>query len=140
MIYPRLDGVRFLESFGPKEDSDAPPLSSRGSFFQVIELARSGTKVTQLAETFGMSDATIYNWLKQDGVDRGEILGQRIEVMKRDRALPADEGTSLLPAVRDRDEVGWGSELEVEVEVQPLAHWAVRSKLTSRRISALYSE
>src|SRR5436190_21451014 len=40
---------------------------------QVIELARSGTKVAQLAETFGMSDATIYNWLKQDKVDRGEI-------------------------------------------------------------------
>ncbi len=34
---------------------------------QVIELARSGTKVAQLAATFGMSDATIYNWLKQDG-------------------------------------------------------------------------
>jgi transposase len=33
---------------------------------QVIELARSGTKVAQLAATFGMSDATIYNWLKQD--------------------------------------------------------------------------
>jgi transposase len=32
---------------------------------QVIELARSGTKVAQLAETFGTSDATIYNWLKQ---------------------------------------------------------------------------
>jgi Transposase len=30
---------------------------------QVIELARSGTKVAQLAETFGMSDATVYNWL-----------------------------------------------------------------------------
>ena len=32
--------------------------------FQVIEPVRSGTKVAQLAETFGMSDATIYNWLK----------------------------------------------------------------------------
>jgi transposase len=42
---------------------------------QVIELARSGTKVAQLAATFGMSDATIYNWLKQDKVDRGEIAG-----------------------------------------------------------------
>lgn len=40
---------------------------------QVIELARSGTKVAQLATTFGMSDATIYSWLKQDKVDRGEI-------------------------------------------------------------------
>jgi transposase-like protein len=42
---------------------------------QVIELARSGTKVAQLAAAFGMSDATIYNWLKQDKVDRGEIAG-----------------------------------------------------------------
>lgn len=41
---------------------------------QVIELARSGTKVAQLAETFGMSDATIYSWLKQEKIDRGEPL------------------------------------------------------------------
>jgi len=39
---------------------------------QVIELARSGTKVAQLAETFGMSDATIYNWLKQEKIDSGQ--------------------------------------------------------------------
>lgn len=42
---------------------------------QVIELARSGTRVAQFAETFGMSEATIYNWLKQEKVDRGEIEG-----------------------------------------------------------------
>jgi transposase len=42
---------------------------------QVIELARSGTKVAQLAATFGMSDATIYNWLKQERIDRGELAG-----------------------------------------------------------------
>jgi transposase-like protein len=46
---------------------------------QVIELARSGTKVAQLAATFGMSDATIYNWLKQDGIDRGESPGLSTE-------------------------------------------------------------
>lgn len=46
---------------------------------QVIELARSGTKVAQLAETFGMSDATIYNWLKQERIDRGEIAGLSTE-------------------------------------------------------------
>lgn len=39
---------------------------------QVIELARSGTKVAQLAETFGMSYATIYNWLKQEKVEAVE--------------------------------------------------------------------
>lgn len=42
---------------------------------QVIELARSGTKVAQLAEIFGMSDATIYSWLKQVKIDRGEVEG-----------------------------------------------------------------
>ena len=46
---------------------------------QVIELARSGTKIAQLAETFGMSDATIYNWLKQDRIDRGEAPGLSTE-------------------------------------------------------------
>jgi transposase-like protein len=56
---------------------------------QVIELARSGTKVTQLAETFGMSDATIYNRLKQDKVDRGEIAG-----------LSTDEALDLAAAKR----------------------------------------
>jgi transposase-like protein len=42
---------------------------------QVIGLARSGVRVAQLAETFGISDATIYNWLKQDRIDKGEIEG-----------------------------------------------------------------
>lgn len=42
---------------------------------QVTELARSGTKVAQLAATFGMSDATIYSWLKQERIDRGEVEG-----------------------------------------------------------------
>lgn len=46
---------------------------------QVIELARSGTKVAQLAATFGISDATIYNWLKQERIDRGEIAGLSTE-------------------------------------------------------------
>jgi transposase-like protein len=38
----------------------------------VIELARSGPRVAQLAATFGMSEVTIYNWLKQERIDRGE--------------------------------------------------------------------
>jgi transposase-like protein len=43
---------------------------------QVIELARAGTRVEQLSVTFGMTETTIYNWLKQDRVDRGEEAGQ----------------------------------------------------------------
>jgi transposase len=42
---------------------------------QVIELARSGTRVKQLAVTFAVSEATVYNWTKQDKIDRGEIDG-----------------------------------------------------------------
>jgi transposase-like protein len=42
---------------------------------QVVDLARAGTKVAQLAATFGMSEATIYNWLKQERIDRGEVEG-----------------------------------------------------------------
>jgi len=42
---------------------------------QVVELARSGTKVAQLSRTFGMTEATIYNWLAQERIDRGEIPG-----------------------------------------------------------------
>jgi putative transposase len=37
---------------------------------QVVELARVGTRVAQLAETFGMSEAVIYGWLKQDRIDK----------------------------------------------------------------------
>ncbi len=33
---------------------------------QVIELARSGTRVKQLALTFAISEATVYNWIKQE--------------------------------------------------------------------------
>ena len=43
---------------------------------QVVELVRSGTRVALLADTFGMSAVTIYNWLKQDRIDRGEVPGK----------------------------------------------------------------
>ena len=46
---------------------------------QVVELARSGTRVAQLVETFGMSEATIYNWLRQERIDRGETPGLSTE-------------------------------------------------------------
>lgn len=42
---------------------------------QVVELARAGTRVGQLSMTFGMTEATIYNWIKQDKIDRGEQIG-----------------------------------------------------------------
>jgi transposase len=38
--------------------------------------------VAQLAVTFGMCEPTIYNWLKQEQIDRGEIDG-----LKTDHAI-----------------------------------------------------
>jgi transposase len=46
---------------------------------QVVDLARSGTRVAQLSETFGMTEATIYSWINQEKVDRGEVEGQSTE-------------------------------------------------------------
>jgi transposase-like protein len=46
---------------------------------QVVELTRSGTRVAQLADTFGMTQASIYSWLKQDRIDRGEAPGLSTE-------------------------------------------------------------
>ncbi len=46
---------------------------------QVVELACAGTRVAQLAETFGMTQASIYSWLKQDRTDRGEAPGLSTE-------------------------------------------------------------
>jgi transposase-like protein len=58
---------------------------------QIIELARAGTKVKQLAATFQMSDATIYNWLKQERIDRGEAEGastsQQLELVAARRRI-----------------------------------------------------
>ena len=42
---------------------------------QVLQLAGAGTKPKQLAETFGMSEATVYNWLRQQRIDNGEEDG-----------------------------------------------------------------
>jgi len=58
---------------------------------EVIELARAGTRVRQLAVTFGMTDATIYNWLKQERIDRGEAegatTGQQLELAAARRRI-----------------------------------------------------
>jgi transposase len=58
---------------------------------QVLELARAGTRVRQLAVTFAISEATIYSWLKQDKIDRGELEGlstdQAIELAAAKRRI-----------------------------------------------------
>lgn len=58
---------------------------------QVIELARSGTRVKQLAVAFAISEATVYNWVNRDEIDRGEREGvstdQAIELMAARRRI-----------------------------------------------------
>ncbi len=58
---------------------------------QVIELARSGTRVEQLVTTFQISEATVYNWINQDKIDRGEREGlstdQAIELNVANRRI-----------------------------------------------------
>ena len=41
----------------------------------VIEQVRSGRKVEELARELEVSPATVYRWLRQDRVDRGERAG-----------------------------------------------------------------
>lgn len=53
-----------------------PRKCSREVRRQVFELARSGTRVKQVAATLGVPVVTTYNWLKHDRVDRGEELGK----------------------------------------------------------------
>ena len=79
-----------LESLG-REDQQMPRSYPAEFRRQVIELARAGTRVKQLAVTFEMSDATIYNWLKQDRIDRGEAEGattsQQLELAAAKRRI-----------------------------------------------------
>jgi transposase-like protein len=42
---------------------------------QVLQLAGAGSKPKDLAEAFGMSEATVYNWLRQERIDSGEEDG-----------------------------------------------------------------
>ncbi len=46
---------------------------------QVVELARLGTRVKQLAVMFAVSDATIDKRIRPKKVDRGEIDGLRTD-------------------------------------------------------------
>src|SRR5207253_4076771 len=46
---------------------------------RVLDLIASGRKVADVASDLGVSGQTIYNWRKQDLIDRGERPGLRSE-------------------------------------------------------------
>ena len=76
---------------------------------QVVELARAGTGVVVLADTFGMSEVTVYNWLGQDRIDRGEELGQttdqQLELAAAKRRIAQLELETELAVARKVNEV-----------------------------------
>jgi transposase-like protein len=42
---------------------------------RVLDLVASGRSVASVAEDLGVSAQTIYNWRRQDAIDRGEVPG-----------------------------------------------------------------
>jgi transposase len=67
---------------------------------RVVELARSGRPVAQLAGEFGVSLPTLYKWIYQDRVDHGERPG-----------VPSSESDELRAARRRI------RQLEAELEI-----------------------
>jgi hypothetical protein len=50
-------------------------------------------------------------------LDLGQRLGNSVEVVNRDPALPAYQRASVLPSCGKRNEIGRCGELDVEVEL-----------------------
>jgi transposase-like protein len=64
---------------------------------RVLDLVEAGRKVAAVAEDLGISDQTIYNWRRQDRVDRGLEPGlttaeqaELVAARKRIRDLEAE--------------------------------------------------
>ena len=72
---------------------------------RAVALVRSGWSVTKTAHDLDVTTTTIYNWVKQDRIDRGEIPG--VSTME----------SKELVRVRRRIR-----ELETEVEILRRAH------------------
>jgi transposase len=41
----------------------------------VVEQVRSGRRVAEVAASVGVPEATVYRWVKQERIDRGEVAG-----------------------------------------------------------------
>ena len=40
----------------------------------VVEHVRSGRSVAEVAETLGVAESTVFRWVRQDRIDRGELV------------------------------------------------------------------
>ena len=64
---------------------------------RVLDLVEAGRKVAEVAEDLGISDQTIYNWRRQDRIDKGLEVGlttseqaELVTARKRIRELEAE--------------------------------------------------
>lgn len=71
----------------------------------MIELGRPGVRVVQPADTFGMAEATIYNWLKQDRIDDGEEEGLATDSAARARGREESDQAAGDPGSRSARKV-----------------------------------
>ena len=86
---------------------------------QVVDLAGAGTRVAQLAITFKISEATIYNWLRQEQIDRGELEG-----------VSAEQAMELAAAKRRIRQLE--TELAVACKVNEISWTRISPKASSR--------
>ena len=74
LIYPPLDLV--CENGGHLPREERLPHSYASQFrAMVIGQVRSGRSATEVPRTTGVSHATVFRWVRQDRVDRGELTG-----------------------------------------------------------------
>ncbi len=73
---------------------------------RVLDLIASGRKVADVARDLGVSGQTIYNWRRQDRIDRGEAPGLR-------SAELAELGKALARATTRMGITFWSSSIDV---------------------------
>lgn len=42
---------------------------------QVVDQVRSGRRVAEVAAALGLPEGTVFRWVRQDRIDRGELAG-----------------------------------------------------------------
>ena len=51
---------------------------------RAVALVRAGQRVTKTASDLGITDTCLYNWVRQDRIDRGEIPGTAMTAESRE--------------------------------------------------------
>jgi transposase-like protein len=87
---------------------------------RAVELVRSGRPVVEVARLLEVSEQTLYNWRRQDRIDRGELAG-----------ITTSEGAELAAARRRIRELE--TELAIHRRAAELLKAVVPPKGASRR-------